>query len=378
MSDRRTPFKEVDTTPRRTDDGSGGGEPPVSEAPASREEEVTVDAPAGVKSEKTKVNRQATAKAANFKSAIKAAAAVKGQTGDDADKAARMALMTAAMAAEKGRGEGNQYTNLQVWNKNKAAKIAGTHFNPATGVSAGEVRIPVDGVDHGWALQMNSKAGGEPQTVDEVLADAVGAIRGKYKVEVTPDVLRQSALDSLDEREVAVLREALMNDPEFSAGSVTSFADVDTLVRSKLLESKLMGNRALGQQVYFHGIDAADTQARNLGAIAAANDPNMDALIDRQFGKPGLAAWLRRNGGASAGGGNWMDQIGGWAQEKPQVYGGPLEKLNELQNWQHAAGGAGAAAGIAGLLAALGQPQQDDEAYRALLAAQNAAPSTSY
>lgn len=347
--------------------------------PASQEEDTTQRTPPGVEAKDSPVDRGATRKEANFAAAIKAAAAVQGLKGDDADVAARRAIQQAAMAAEKARGEGNQYTSRQVWDKVNTANEAGKAFNPSTGITAGVVRVPVDGVDHGWALQMNSKQGGAPETLDEVLDKASKTIRGKYGVEVAPDVLRQSALDALDDREVAVLRDVLAADPEMASQSFGSMSDVESFVRSKLLEGKLMGNRAIGQQLYHHGVDAADTQARNLAAIAAANDPSMDALIDRQYGKPGLAAYMRgQGGGGGIDVGSWMDQAGAWAQEKPQVYGGPLEKLNGLQNYQHLAGGVGAGVGIASLLAALGQPQQDDEAYKLLLASQNAAPSSSY
>lgn len=375
-----------------------GGEAPAAVAPASRGAEAMANTPPGVPPVASAVDQGATARSwgpRSWESIAKGAAAVQGMApGDDRLVAAFDLLHAATLRAEADRGTKNQYGQLDVWDKNKVYNQAGTNFGRATGILPGVVEGPVPGRDKPYTYFAHSK-----EDVGQVFEAArQNMIRSEGLSEaVTADELRAAALAALDPADVDFLRQQAQANPKLMEGVDLASPEADTILRSKLLEGRLFGNRSLGYQTHFHGRNVLGAGARNLQPIAAQGIPDLDAVIDMATGVPGHAAFLR--GGtaaptpeaAAAGGGaappppppvtpaaapagpGWMGQARNWATEvNPKAY---TTLLGQLPNWQHLAGGVGAAAGGAALLAALGQPQDDTDAYLAMLAAKNAAPA---
>jgi hypothetical protein len=316
--------------------------------------------------------------------------------GDDRLVAAFDLLHAATLRAEADRGTKNQYGQLDVWDKNKVYNQAGSNFGRATGILPGVVEGPVPGRDKPYTYFGHSR-----EDVGQVFEAARRNMIAKEGLSeaVTADELRAAAMAALDPADVDFLRQQAQANPKLMEGVDLASPEADSILRAKLLEGRLFGNRGIGYQVHFHGRNVLGAWSRNMKPIAAQGIPDLDAVIDMATGVPGHAAFLRSGGVAApeavaagggaapppppaapapavapgAGGPGWLGQARNWATEvNPKAY---TTLLGQLPNWQHLAGGLGAAAGGSALLAAMGQPQDDNDAYLAMLAAKNAAPA---
>jgi len=391
------PYLPVDTPV-----SGAGGEAPAVVAPASREAAAMANTPPGVPPRASSVDREATVRSGgprSWDSIARGAAAVQTMApGDDRLEAAFDVLHAAMLRAEADRGTKNQYGQLDIWDKNKVSNQAGTKFGRETGVLPGVVEGPVPNRDRPYTYIAHSSRG-VPQSVGEVFEAARQNLIDKEGLDpaVTADQLQAAAMAALDPADVAFLRQQAEANPKLMEGVDLASPEADTILRGKLLEGRLLGNLGIGHQVHFHGRNVLGAAARNMKTIAGRGIPELDAVIDMAYGVPGHAAFLRGSTAApaAAGGGaapppppppdtppvppappegpGWMGQARDWATEvNPKAYN---TLLGQLPNWQHLAGGVGAGAGLVALLAALGQPQDDNDAYLAMLAARNAAPA---
>jgi len=208
------------------------------------------------------------------------------------------------------------------------------------------------------------------RTLPGVLSQTLGSVNSAYGTGTVKDEAALLALmkAQIPDEEVAYFRQHMVDRQN------PDMADLpDDVLREALLEQKLAANNKVSQQVHSIASDRGRQFVEAMPHLAAMGDDTVNAGFDHLMRKQGAMARLA-GGGVDLGG--MVDTAKGWMQSKPTVYGGPLEKLNELPNWVHAGGGAATAAGMAALLAAMGQPQQDDDAYLQMLAANNAGVSS--
>jgi hypothetical protein len=358
------------------DDAATNRAPVADEAPATPAAEAADSPPAGTKGREAKPDKAATKRNASRKgteAAVSKLASVLEQVKETSpekklqypDSAVASALNGLVLQNMNDRaGNRNATLRADVYDGTNVLDKVRALYNDDTGLMPEPVRIAgLKGPEAAPYVVTQGSA----RDLQGVLKQTLGSVNSSYGAGTVKDEAALLALmkAQIPDEEVAYFRQQVVNRQN------PDMADLpDDVLREALLEQKLAANNKVHQQVHGIASDRGRQFVEAMPHLAAMGDETVNAGFDHLMRQPGAMARLAGGGGLN------LEAAGNWMQAKPTVYGGPLEKLNELPNWVHAGGGAATAAGIAALLAQMGQPQQDDDAYLQMLAANNAGVSS--
>jgi uncharacterized protein YciI len=369
------------------------------QAPSGRKKAAPTEAelllnetPVGVPNQEAAADRSATADAMDPDRTAQALKAIERQIAMEPDqrkqKAMEAAWRTIGLMSLQSKDK-PFYDKREYRDNTTQQAVAGRDFAVEGGVTPGQVLAPLDKEGAVWKLLTSGRtkdAQGSPIPPEEIVRETLESAAAQIMAKVPgsgitgPDDVRVRAKAALSEPEVARYREVLASNPEFAQMSFDDFSAIDDFVRDKLLVAKLMANNAGQQQMFYKEQAGGALERRTLRDKLALENEAVDKMMAQEYGIENMAALLRGTGGGALDGAR--DMLGGardWLGAKP-AFGGEdpnwaLRQVNKLPNWAYA--GSAGLGGMAAILAAAGQPQQDNDDYLQLLAAQNAAPSPS-